>query len=394
MMFLRRSHVLSLGSNLVMPLCIVLAISQRAVVARAFDRPVFSEDYRLLDDPDETLSLQRAGATGRMVSLLEGKTYSICASIPLQGLTAPGKGATIKACGNFAQVPGERENLYSFVTNPNWSAPSIVDTHIHISNITFDATNIRNKGAFHAIEIRSVRDIVIDHVTCLNVGDCTALQADDNTIVSHSRAYGIRNVGFDHWEGPRNALLLDSVAYCGRGGDGVMFTAAGTSGLSARGGSLVARNIEVVGPCLVGVDINTLGLASGLEDVTLENISIDQQHGNGLGIRITGNTVRVNILNPIIKNLDGGQAVAVVPDRFGAPSEVVISHPLLTMINTSNVNVAAIALLGARNKLIQPAVSGVYPYLVWLNDNSTLIEGGRSDPGVLGYAKISSPLQK
>lgn len=349
------------------------------------------EEFRQPGDPDDTLSLQRAAATGRTVALADGKVYTICATIPGKRFIGLGTGATIAACRTWPAPPKDMPvfPVYAFLANPNWGAAEITDSDIVVENITFDGSNITfSNGGFHAVSIRRAQRVLASRLTCRNVGDCTAFLGNRETVVRDSSATGITNVAFDHWEGPVDALVERTRSVCAEKtpdtlGVGVMFTGASTDLMDRAGANLVSRRNHVSGPCTVGINANILSKGSSLSNVVSDGDSVDIGGHHGSGIIFTGNIRGGVIRNARIRDCNGGQGIAVTPDSAepatkggsGTPSNIRVVSPVVVDCVVGDVNVAPYVMLGTGNALRGAVLrGGRYPRSVWTDSPDTPVE--------------------
>jgi hypothetical protein len=375
----------------------ILARAERGV-SRQFVRP---EEFRRPEDPDDTRSLQAALDTGQSVQLQDNHVYEISHVLLMrtgQRLAGVGPGTELRAAATWAP-PAPTGNDYTLISNVSYAAGSSTDHSLIVENLTIDATSIRrSNGGFHGIGFRQASDIVVRNVICRNIGDCTAFESTTNSLVSDSAATGVTNVGFDHWEGPHNAVVMRSTVHVAKGGDGVMFTGgagAWTSRRDRSGGHLVASDIHVYGPASAGVTANILTPGSSLTDVSFLNCFVDAQNSRDTsGIIITGNVTNSRIDHVIVQNLNGGQAIAVTPDKWHDPGEVTISNAWITNARVSARNVAPVVALGRGHRLTNVNIeSGAYNFAFWFDDPSTSVDG-HYKPGADGGVLYRSPVRR
>ncbi|MEN3212524.1 hypothetical protein PUR23_21260 [Methylorubrum populi] len=387
----------------------------RTLAQRATD-VVRPEDYRDPSDPDDTLAFKRASATGRLISLTDGKTYTVCEAIPVKrGVVGPG--ATVKPCVSGFPVPYEDVLLETTKTtagipinavnsifhNTNWTASTFVDDGLIFQGFIVDlrGTSLEEHGAFHIIKARKARNVIVDGITTYGGGDMTAFQATDGTIVRNSRAYHFRNAGADHWEGASNALVENNEFVCSEryprsdlgpgvkiGPDGaVMFTAASSKLASANGRNLVSRGNRISGGCNAGVFVNILALNSSLTNVVSEGDIIDASLGeNAMGaVVFEGNVIGGRISNTIAKNGNGPASILLRPDVIdtdqgkrssGVPYKVQVNAPQVVNWTTDPGNYSPITLRGQKHVLTEAMlVGGSNGTSVTVDDATTTISG-------------------
>ena len=372
----------------------ILARATAAVAAQTV-RP---ESFRKAGDPDDTGALQAALDTGKSVLLSDNHVYQISHVLIMrtgQRLSGSGPHTVLRATAAWPPPP-RSGNGYTVVSNLHYSAPTTTDRGLIVENLAIDGSAVTGpNGGFHGIGFRQAADVVVRNVTCTNVGDCTAFEATTDTLVTDSAASGVTNVAFDHWEGPRNAIVTRSVVHVAPRGDGVMFTGAAGTWTTQRdrsGGHDVASHIQVYGPALAGVIANVLTPGSSLTDVTFEDCHIDLQNGPGShGIVIAGNITNSRIDHAVIENLNGGDAIAVTRDQWNTPDTVTISNSRVANARTSERNVAPVVALGRHHRVVNVEITGGdYPYAVWTNDRSTTVDSHIA-PGKHGGILLRPP---
>ncbi len=373
------------------------------------------EDYVQVTDPDNTLSIQRAASTGRVVALRDGKVYMVCKSIV--GTKFTGYGATMRACPKFPPpryTPPVENNDASFLSNPAWVNDPYTgqrDSKLSVYGITFDATPITTfpTGGFHAIGFRNADGIIVRDVMCLGAGDCAAFRNSSQTYIGNSQSLLTTNAGFDHFEFPKNAVVENSYTECFntplKSGAGVQFTAASAlGGLSpsdpnyrtdpagSSGTNLTSRG-NIVKHCDVGIAFNILNSVSSLDNIASENdtvdLALDGPQGAGrslpLGIQVTGNITSGRVSRLRVSNCTGGNPIALTPDGVsGVPSLVLVVDPVVTNCNVGPGGVGVFNIQGPLNVLRGAILKGgTYNYAAYTTDPTTEISG-TMDPGVLG----------
>jgi hypothetical protein len=369
---------IAVGSPDSLPSATAISAQALANVSNTSVHPRFTGDGHSADDTD---AIQAALDTGHSVLLPANHTYLISRTLIMHGgqrLAGEGAGVVLSAKRGWVRPVG-KPNGYQLLSNVGYSSTDLSDTGLVVENLTIDASEIThgNKG-FHGIGFRRARDVLIRSINCVNIGDCTAILASDGTLVPDSSAKGITNVGFDHWDGPQNAMVTNVTVYVAAGGDGVMFTAASSAPNYGRSGrNLVASGAQVYGPMGVGVTANILASGGSLHNLLIENCLVDVQgNRDSPAIIINGNISDGVIRGVSVLNLNGGQAVALTPDNWGVPGNIVISNVLVLNPATSLRNVAPIVALGRGHYIVNSTiVGGSYNYPVWIDDDSTVVDG-------------------
>jgi hypothetical protein len=367
-------------------LLLVSQISQSASDPAA--TPIHPDTFRHARDPDDTRSINQALMTGKPVQLEAGKEYNICSPLVVHSHQEffGGAGTWIIACSDWNAVNGSSPPNKKLIRNEHWEAASITDAGLSIHDIGIDGSNLPNpvNGITHAIGIRKTRDIVVYNITCKNIGDCTAFQADEDYVVRDSLATGVTNAGFDNWEGPKNGTVEHTRTYCAKGGTGVMFTGASTELRPTSGSNVISDGNEVYGPCTAAIMFNNLSAGSSLRNI--------QSISDSYGIVVQGNVVTGTILNPFVSNTSTGQALSIRPERYptgiATPSNIEIANAVLSNDSTSSSNIAPITLFGTDNKIVNTRLSGGrYDYAIQTNDRSLKADGS-IDPGSYGTIKF------
>lgn len=366
----------------------------RALSITIADLPVRPEQYKLASDPDDTLSFKRAAATGRTIGLQDGKTYILCAAVPVLRVIGLGGGATVKACPGFPYGSGPTAEPYqSFFYNPNWFASVLTDDKLLISNITFDGTDIPANGAhgstgeFHALKFRMARNILVDNVHCIKVGDCTAFQATDRTIVRNSTAYFVTNGGFDHWEGPTNALVEGSTIACDpttASEAGIMFSGASSTLGNKQAVNVTSRGNRILGGgCKTAVFFNQLSSGSSTVNAVSENDTVDAA-GNATagGIIMEGNIQGGRITGFTALNGNGPTAISLRQDAAGSgkPQDILIDGPRAYNWTTASANYSPFTLFGAGHMLTNAILKGGTNATSVATDSATTVVSGTFTP--------------
>lgn len=338
--------------------------------------------FRTATDPDDTRSIQAALDTGHSVVLEPHRVYVIAHTVlmrPNQRLSG-GKGTVLKAKAGWVRPRPPDRNGYTMISNAGYLSDELADSTLMVEGMTLDGTAITYAvGAFHGIGFRRARDVVVRGVHCIDMGNCTAMEASDGTLVTDSSAEGITNVAFDHWEGPRNATVRNVRVVGRNNGTGVMFTAGAgvwTQQRVRRGGNVMATGVEVRGSMLAGVVANVLSNGSGLSGVHFADIDIDTSHRRGAsGVVITGDVSDVTIEDVVIANIEMGMAIGVRPDRWGRPRNVRVRDAVIRNASTGPSNFPVTA-LGEGHLLERIRFEGgSYRYAIWTDDPATRVIG-------------------
>lgn len=104
------------------------------------------------------------------------------------------------------------------LSNVNYAAGSIIDHDIIIEDCTFDMTK-QDNGGFHAIDIRMTQHVQVLRPNCIKGGDCTAMEATDDTVVADGNATKMLNACWDHWDAPTHGVVRGGEMLNGRHGE-------------------------------------------------------------------------------------------------------------------------------------------------------------------------------
>jgi hypothetical protein len=358
--------------------------------------PILPESFRRASDSDDTQSINQALKTGKPVQLQAGKEYNICSPLVMHSHQEffGGTGTWIVACPNWYERNGSSPPHKKLIRNEHWEADSITDAGLSIHDLGIDGSNLPSpvSGMIHGIGFRKTRNIVAYNITCKNLGDCTAFQADEDYIVRDSLATGMTNAGFDNWEGPKNGIVRHTRTYCAKGGTGVMFTGTSTDLQPTSGSNVTSEGNEVYGPCTAAIMFNNLSIGSSLRNIQSINDHVDAQGTDSYGIIVQGDIVGGKIIDPLVSNTSTGQALSIRPERYptgiATPAKIEIANAVLNNDSTSSSNIAPITVFGTDNKIVNTRLKGGrYDYAIQTNDPS-LKADGRIDPGIKGTIKL------
>lgn len=150
----------------------------------------------------------------------------------------------------------------ALVSNQNWNAATILDHDITVIDCGADGTAFTNNGN-HAFGFRGVKRPLIIRPRCDTMGDCTAMQLTDGSVVEDGYAENMSNACFDHWEGVINYSV--SIIYCRSSLYGLLATGTNSNETSAQTssrGSFTGGTVEITGAGGAAVDLNGLGPAA------------------------------------------------------------------------------------------------------------------------------------
>jgi hypothetical protein len=261
---------------------------------------VTPSSYRMPSDPDDSNSIIAALATCKSVEFAANTTYTISKPLPLcpggkQKIFGHGASSVIKLAATYdvmqvaacADSYGKvwRTVFYNF----NCGGPTItyMDSKIEYNDFRIDASSATDAiqgtiGIFN----RNVNAVDVHHIICIHLGNCTAMVSSIDTLVADSIAYDNGISGFDHWESPVNASVVNTTVYCSSvfnplGGYGLTFNATDTDHHpSGVGINYTAINNKQFG-CVNAVFIDPL-----VTGASIENISVINNIADGLSVRI------------------------------------------------------------------------------------------------------------
>jgi hypothetical protein len=352
-----------------------------AAVARDTASP---DEFRKPGDADDTNSIQAALDTGKSVVLRAKREYVVSRPLRMhsaQRLAGAGPETVLKARNGWMHPAGAERNTFSLITNAGYLETTPHDRSLMVENLSIDASAIgRANGAFHGIGFRQARDVVVRNVHCHRIGDCTAFEATNGTVVVDSDATEVTNVGFDHWEGPVNAVVARVRIEALETGTGVMFTAAAgrwTTHRNRDGHNLIASDVTVTGPMLAGIVANVLTPGGGLSNVTIEDSTVDPaSHLNASGIMLSGNITASTVRNVIIENIRGGIPIGIRPNDGQRPQNITVHNMHISNVFLGTRNPAVVVALGRGHTLSGIVITGgSYRYGVWIDDPSTHVVG-------------------
>ena len=264
--------------------------------------------------------------------------------------------------------------------NIHHNAKIIVDSNISITGCDANLTN-HPDGTWHTFVFDQARQIRIDHVSCFDGGDCTSMQATNDTVVENSYANGITNACWDHWDAPRNATVQNN--QCHTALYGVLMTGTNTTQTStgqAAGGNISGNTIFIAGSSLgAGVWLNGLGAAgsgaSGIE-VTNNDIRADGA-ANYVCLYLTGMSAHdVFRENTCRGSGTGSVGFIAAKDSGGRPQDDLVAANVFDDMHVRRQDVAVVKLGGARIEFRGNfIIGGSYTSAIWVTGiNNTLLD--------------------
>jgi hypothetical protein len=207
------------------------------------------------------------------------------------------------------------------LANANHAAGSITDHDMTVDGCGFDATLHPGDGAFHAIDFRMARHVRVSRVACSGGGDCTAMQATDDTIISDSYATGMFNACWDHWEAPTNGVVRHN--QCGSALYGILVTGTDTAqaltGMAAH--FRLTGNAVVLTAAGAGIWLNGLGPAgSGASFVDATDNDINVGAFSSPCIKVSGGGKDNTLGNTVCTGGAATTAILSASDTGGTPS--------------------------------------------------------------------------
>jgi hypothetical protein len=217
--------------------------------------------------------------------------------------------------------------------NINWDAKSYTDHDLTINGCTFNQTAVATK----AILFRFARRVKVQNVTCIGGGDCTAFLASDETVVEGSRATAIRNACWDHWEHPRNLVVI--AGECSSNLYGVLVTGTNTDSSIAG----VAVNATIEGGTITLTGSSGAGIwvqggrpvGSGSTRVRISSVGIDLGATANNCVKVSG--AANDVVTDGIQCIGGSRApLLVMADTGGMPTDVHFRNTLIydTIVST------------------------------------------------------------
>jgi len=216
----------------------------------------------------------------------------------------------------------------------------LTDHDITIQGCTLDVgTNRPTSFQFHAIHMEWASRIRVRDVYCFGGGDCTAMVADQDTVVEASTSVGTGNACWDHWFHPADGVVVNS--YCqpnATQGGCVLYNGPENGG----------DNSSTTGGYFSG--LTCTGLSAGQAGIWIGSIAGVPSGSGGHGAVVTHNYIDggSNAVNACIKNegaevgtiIDGNtcinasatatSGIADITDTGGTPTDTVISNNVMT----------------------------------------------------------------
>lgn len=264
---------------------------------------------------DSTLALQTAlnsipDAGGEVIIV---GTYKVSATLDAKSNTTISGTGTIKST-TLAEWRGSR---FRGISNVNWAATDLTDENITIRGITIDWTGVGTAGGFgHAIYIRRASTVTVENVTILGGASSCALLGCDDTLISGCTMIGFRNCGPDHWDNPRNAVVVGNYIETAISSQMVNFnpepsSLAGTGhvadGFIMTGNTLVSTE-DPATPC----QIEPMATGNTVKNVTITGNVLKNSllvlRGDIRNLTVTGNT---------LSDFQGPQSAIYVKEIFG-----------------------------------------------------------------------------
>ena len=137
-----------------------------------------------------------------------GRRYYVDDDIAIPAnVTLWGYGATVVVAPAADWVSPVYFGIHRVFKNVNNEGSTIVDENITVLGLTVDATL---QNTCHCFHIRKARNVVFRNVRTISGGDGIALLANDNTLIDACVIENFTNCGADHWDGSRNAKLVNT----------------------------------------------------------------------------------------------------------------------------------------------------------------------------------------
>jgi hypothetical protein len=327
--------------------------------------------------------------------------YLISSSLLMHSDTALqcAPGAVFVASGTWESLGNADPALYAGfagITNENFRATKISDNNLRIEGCSFDYAALLGKGGGqHAIRFRMASHIRIRGVNCSNVGDCTAMLATDDSVVMDSKASGIRNACWDHWEAPKRMLVHSN--WCSTRTHGVLVTGTNTYG-SAGGQSVgIAFDATITDNVIVmerasgaGIWLNGLnapGAGASNSIVSRNIVRIEGPHGTC--IKVSGAGMDNEVIGNTCVAKDGTAQVGVFVgaggDEGGRPYNTLVFNNTFEGLTVSTTDIGVINVSGRSDRIIRNRVrDGSYPFPLYVHGRNQVTLENEVSPGTSG----------
>lgn len=334
---------------------------------------------------DDTLSVQ---AAADFVSLMGGGvlyfppgTYIINKNIKIASKTivrGAGRSSTLKAKqgGGYVGANGASYALQTcqMLKNTNFGAAVLTDTDITVEYLSFDwgSVTIPGGGA-HAISMRFVDNVTVQHCYFINGENATALLACKDTLTFNCRAVGQSNAFYDHWDGAGNGWVIACKGFTSVNiSQGVQFTGTGSYNEP-----LESADFLVMGCTLEGVRNSVSNSASAVI------FNANQAASSAARCRSIGNLVKTSDIGLCFQGVTGSHlsqgdtfdTVDKLPifhnsDASGLPSNCRVLDAHLINCNHLPGNIALVILTGTRNRVERLKVTNTgapaYLLIAWI----------------------------
>ena len=326
---------------------------------------------------DNTGAFQRALDSCKDVYLPPG-TYLLAARVYL----CPGGNQKVFGAGPTSVIlisPNwSTRDPWGVFVNAGYASPTIADADIEFADLKFDASAFKD-GNLHAVHLRSVRDVYAHGLICVDLGDCTAFLHSENTLVADSTATGSLNAGFDHWDNPAGAEVVNTTTYCAGSSYGILFNASPDGLADGVGKDFTAVANKEYGCQLAGIFVAPLTTGGQITGVNITDNLADGLNGPGSAIAIHGNVKDGQIVDTIAQNINGGCAICIFPNGGPAPGNFTVISPVSRNVSVPPTdNLAVLGLYGDGHMLINPEFFGnnSFPFAVAITSSGpTFIEG-------------------
>ena len=292
---------------------------------------------------------------------------------------------------------GETPNL-AFIQNLNASTPvangwAYTDHDIIIEKLAFDYTGM-------ALVNASCKCVIMQRVKRLMIRDCvfnvagaqnaTALLACDETTTENCHAYEFRNCAYDHWVGPKRAIVSNCFAQTSNAVQFVNWNPeANFNGLRAdtllvSGCQFENTNATVAASLML--EVLTSGVGNSVRNVTvvdnvLHNIVVAIR-GDTANVVISGNTF-IDPLGNTETVLSYARADGIKPDNITVANNI-IANPL-----TVPANVAVIRVEATNSVIVGNRISGAGYTAEGIHTSGNAIVSGNAVSG--GIINVLSP---
>tara|TARA_R110002124_G_scaffold186721_1_gene354174 strand:- start:197 stop:1939 length:1743 start_codon:yes stop_codon:yes gene_type:complete len=338
---------------------------------------------------ESTLSIQAAANSTKMLSFSPDAIYVINRGIIVKsGTLVSGNNSTLKADAAYANTLPLKYMIY----NENHASETIIDKDITVENLNFDYDTITSGDGYHALYLRSVLRPICTLSTFNNGSNGTAFLKCSAGIVSHNKAFNVRNCGFDMWDSSSDGQMISNyVDSNGSGNQGIQYTADGTAGIGTSSRALIAFNTVngvAADPGVSGIIINSLAIGSAVVAADIiYNVVSDCQ------ISIVANGLVSDVLiesNKVYRSLNTSYLVNT--NTSGSPSQVrMLNNGVFDPVLTSEpIKVKAGTGHLVTGNYTNSGLTPAYNFAMLLESDNCVVKDNAFVDGTAGYINNTS----